>query len=304
MASKRDFYEVLGVPKTATDAEIKKAYRTLAKKYHPDTNPGDEAAAEKFKEASEAYDILSDPEKRKMYDQFGMAAFDGTGAAGGGPFGGGDFHFEGADFSDVFGDIFGSFFGGGRGQRGGFGGFGQGYNARGRDMEASITIEFDEAIYGCQRTLTQSGARGSGQPIAVNIPAGIDNGGVVRIPGRGYPGAGTGGPGDLLLTVYVREKPGYERKGLDIFTTLNIPFDVAVLGGDAIVHTMFGDVKCRIAPGTQSGSKIRLRGKGVRDRGGSIMGDHYVTIRIAVPRNLSEEAKEALIAFTKLANKG
>lgn len=307
MAAKRDYYEVLGVARTASDADIKKAYRTLAKKYHPDTNAGDAAAAEKFKEASEAYAVLGDAEKRKMYDQFGMAAFDGSGGAGSGPFGGAEFHFDGADFGDMFGDIFGSFFGGGaqRSGRGGFGGgsryyggFGQGYNARGRDAEAGITIDFDEAVYGCEKTLTMSDGRGGNQQFTVRIPAGIDNGGTLRVAGKGYAGSGSGQAGDLLLTVSVRDKAGYERKGLDIYTTLLVPFDVAVLGGEALVHTMFGDVKCRIAPGTQSGSKIRLRGKGVKK--GGAQGDHYVTIRIAVPRNISPEAEKALKKFTEL----
>jgi molecular chaperone DnaJ len=244
MASKRDYYEVLGVKKTATDAEIKRAYRTLAKKYHPDTNPGDASAAEKFKEASEAYAVLSDAEKRKMYDQFGMAAFDGSGgAAGGDPFGGGGFHFEGGDFGDMFGDIFGSFFGGGggRSQRGGFGGFSGNFNARGRDMEASVTIDFDEAVYGCDKTLSFNDGRGGSSQFKVHIPAGIDNGGVIRLAGKGYPGTGKGQPGDLLLQVNIRDKAGYERKGLDIYTTALVPFDVAVLGGELLVHTMFGD---------------------------------------------------------------
>lgn len=226
MASKRDYYEVLGVSKTATDAEIKRAYRTLAKKYHPDTNPGDATAAEKFKEASEAYAVLSDAEKRKMYDQFGMAAFDGSGgAAGGDPFGGGGFHFEGGDFGDMFGDIFGSFFGGGgRSQRGGFGGFGQGsFNARGRDMEASVTVDFDDAVYGCDKTLSFNDGRGGSSQFTVHIPAGIDNGGVIRLAGKGYPGTGKGQPGDMLLKVNVRDKAGYERKGLDIYTTALVP---------------------------------------------------------------------------------
>lgn len=307
MASKRDYYEVLGVSKTATDAEIKRAYRTLAKKYHPDTNPGDATAAEKFKEASEAYAVLSDAEKRKMYDQFGMAAFDGSGgAAGGDPFGGGGFHFEGGDFGDMFGDIFGSFFGGsGRSQRGGFGGFGQGsFNARGRDMEASVTVDFDDAVYGCDKTLSFNDGRGGSSQFTVHIPAGIDNGGVIRLAGKGYPGTGKGQPGDMLLKVNVRDKAGYERKGPDIYTTALVPFDTAVLGGEILVHTMFGDVKCKIAPGTQSGSKIRLRGKGVQARGGNTHGDHYVTVRIAVPRNISPEAKDALKKFTELVNKG
>lgn len=312
MAAKRDYYEVLGVARTASDADIKKAYRTLAKKYHPDTNAGDAAAAEKFKEASEAYAVLGDAEKRKMYDQFGMAAFDGSGGAGAGPFGGAEFHFDGADFGDMFGDIFGSFFGGGaqRSGRGGFGGgnryygggFGQGgFNARGRDAEASITIDFDEAVYGCEKTLTMNDGRGGSQQFTVRIPAGIDGGGTLRVPGKGYAGNGKGQAGDLLLTVNVRDKAGYERKGLDVYTTLLVPFDVAVLGGEALVHTMFGDVRCKIVPGTQSGSKIRLRGKGVRK--GAAQGDHYVTIRIAVPRNISPEAEKALKKFTELVNK-
>lgn len=307
MAAKRDYYEVLGVSRTAGDAEIKKAYRSLAKKYHPDTNAGDAAAAEKFKEASEAYAVLGDAEKRKMYDQFGMAAFDGSGgAAGGNPFGGAEFHFDGADFGDMFGDIFGSFFGGGaqRSGRGGFGGANRyygGFNSRGRDAEAGITIDFDEAVYGCEKTLTMSDGRGGSEQFKVRIPAGIENGGTIRVAGKGYAGNGRGQSGDLILTVSVREKAGYERKGLDIYTTLLVPFDVAVLGGEALVHTMFGDLKCKIAPGTQSGSKIRLRGKGVKK--GGAQGDHYVTIRIEVPRNISREAGEALKRFTELVNK-
>ena len=241
MASKRDYYEVLGVSKTATDAEIKRAYRTLAKKYHPDTNPGDATAAEKFKEASEAYAVLSDAEKRKMYDQFGMAAFDGSGgAAGGDPFGGGGFHFEGGDFGDMFGDIFGSFFGGGgRSQRGGFGGFGQGsFNARGRDMEASVTVDFDDAVYGCDKTLSFNDGRGGSSQFTVHIPAGIDNGGVIRLAGKGYPGTGKGQPGDMLLKVNVRDKAGYERKGLKSSTSLPIELHTHYTSGVASMTYM------------------------------------------------------------------
>lgn len=297
MASKRDYYEVLGVTKTATDAEIKKAYRVLAKKYHPDTNAGDEVAAEKFKEASEAYGVLSDPEKRKMYDQFGMAAFDGTGGPGAGA---GYAGFD--DLGDIFGDIFGSFFGGGRTSQGPFGGRGYGgqYNAKGRNAETTVVIEFDEAVYGCERTMSMNTSTGKHQ-FSVHIPAGVETGSVVRVNGRGYPGVGTGPAGDLLVRVQVRDKAGYERKGLDIYTTLTVPFDVAVLGGEVMVHTMFGDVKCRIAGGTQSGSKIRLRGKGIQSpSNANYHGDHYVTIAIAVPQNISQEAREALERFAQL----
>ena len=303
--AKRDYYEVLGVDKSASADEIKKAYRKKAIQYHPDKNPGDKEAEEKFKEAAEAYEVLSNPDKRARYDQFGHAGVDGAAGAGGfGGFGGQGMSMD--DIFSMFGDIFGSFFGGGgRSQRGGFGGFGQGsFNARGRDMEASVTVDFDDAVYGCDKTLSFNDGRGGSSQFTVHIPAGIDNGGVIRLAGKGYPGTGKGQPGDMLLKVNVRDKAGYERKGLDIYTTALVPFDTAVLGGEILVHTMFGDVKCKIAPGTQSGSKIRLRGKGVQARGGNTHGDHYVTVRIAVPRNISPEAKDALKKFTELVNKG
>ena len=171
-------------------------------------------------------------------------------------------------------------------------------------MEASVTVDFDDAVYGCDKTLSFNDGRGGSSQFTVHIPAGIDNGGVIRLAGKGYPGTGKGQPGDMLLKVNVRDKAGYERKGLDIYTTALVPFDTAVLGGEILVHTMFGDVKCKIAPGTQSGSKIRLRGKGAQARGGNTHGDHYVTVRIAVPRNISPEAKDALKKFTELVNKG
>lgn len=354
MAAKRDYYEVLGVSRNADASAIKKAYRKLAKKYHPDTNPGDKEAEKKFKEVTEAYTILSDPEKKKLYDQFGHAAFDETGGYGaGGPYGAGngydggsqggtwrrayggpgggyqEFHFEGSNmddmFNDIFGDIFhrgsssasssgssygrssaGSGFTGGFGGRGsgsysGFGdsGFGSGnFQSRGSDLNAEVTVSFDEAAFGCDKMIRlqdPSDPAGKVQTLKVHIPAGIDSGKSVRLRGKGMPGVNGGESGDLLLKVQVSQKPGYERKGMDVYTTVNVPFTTAVFGGEAVVSTLYGNVLCKIHEGTQSGTKIRLRGKGIVSmKDPSVHGDQYVTVQIEVPRYLSPAAKQKL----------
>lgn len=323
MAVKRDYYEVLGIGRDADEKAIKRAYRKLAKKYHPDTNSGNAGAEAKFKEITEAYTILNDPEKRKLYDQFGHAAFDGTGAEsgaygyGGGPQGSyQEFHFEGGDMGDIFGDIFGSMFGG-RGQRAGrnsqgFSGFsgnsfhdgfyesgfgGRGFSQKGSDVEAEVSISFDEAVSGCEKTirLQDPNAGGRVQSLKVRIPAGIDDGKSIRLRGKGRPGSGGGEPGDLMLKVRVGAKAGFERKGMDVYTTVQIPFTTAVFGGEAVVPTLYGNVICKIREGTQSGSKIRLRGKGIVSmKDSSVHGDQYVTVAIQVPQNLSPEAKRKL----------
>lgn len=356
MGAKRDYYEVLGVSRSAEDAAIKKAYRKLAKKYHPDTNAGNAQAEEKFKEATEAYEILSDPEKRKLYDRFGHAAFEAgaatdagahSGAGGFGAHGFGtqgssgsyryrspdgsyqEYHFEGSDMDDILKNLFGggsfdgndfhqsgSFGGNGFHQSGAFGGSGfrrsgnfggNGYrrgsfSRDGSDLQAEISISFDEAVSGCDKVISLANADGSraGSSLRVHIPAGIDDGKSIRLREKGMPGMGDGKPGDLLLKVNVGSKPGFVREGMDVYTTVCIPFTTAVLGGEATVQTLYGNVICKIAEGTQSGAKIKLRGKGIvsmKDPG--VRGDQYVTLQIQVPKNLSDDAKRKLKEFEK-----
>ena len=352
MASKRDFYEVLGIKKGASQSEIKKAYRKMAKKYHPDTNAGDEAAAEKFKEVSEAYSVLNDPEKKKLYDQFGHAAFDGTGQPGGsygagfGGTGGSGFsgfsqgpdgsyqeyHFDG-NMDDILKDIFGhGFSGSGSGASGfsgfsgtsgtsgfsgssgkgfsggsGFSGFGRGagygsFPQDGEKVHADINVTFDEAAFGGDRYFDLKDPAGKKQSIKVHIPAGIDNGQSIRLRGKGMPGANGGKAGDLLLKVHVAARPGFERKGMDVYAPVRVPFTTAVLGGKVEVQTLRGKVKCTIKPGTQSGTKLRLRDKGIVSmKDPAKFGCHYAVVEIDVPKNLSEDAKQKLVEFDRAA---
>ena len=336
---KRDYYDVLGIRKGADEKEIKKAYRKLAKKYHPDVNPGDKEAEKNFKEVTEAYNVLSDAEKKKLYDQYGFAAFEegGTGSTGNGHFyqsyGGPDFgtggyreyHFEGGDMDDIFDDIFGGMFHGrshGESSRGqshygfgsgvrqgtgnGFGGFGQGTGtAKGEDLEAQTDITFEEAAFGCDKTIHLVSQDGSGQrtSLQVHIPAGVNDGMRVRLRGKGQPGYGGGPAGDLFLKVHVQPKPGFDRKGMDIYTQIEVPFTTAVFGGEAPVDTLSGRVMCRIPEGTQAGSKIRLRGKGIVSmKDSSVHGDEYVTVQVKVPKDLSPQAKQKLREFQQICD--
>lgn len=368
MAEKRDYYEVLGVPRDADAATLKKAYRELAKKYHPDVNPSPEAA-EKFKEASEAYSVLSDPEKRKQYDQFGMAAFDGMGAGGASADGGfGGFDFGGSDMGDIFGDIFGDFFGG---RSAGTSSRDANTPRRGADVSATIRITFMEAIRGCEKEITLnlkdicpkcggSGAKpgtspqtcpkcggkgrirytqrtpigmiqnvqtcpecgGTGRVIRdkcpdcggtgyitrrktlkVSIPAGIDNGQVIRDRGQGEPGTNGGPRGDLLVQILVSPHPIFRRQDRDIYSTVPVSFVTAALGGPIRINTVDGEVEYEVKPGTQTDTKVRLRGKGVPSvRGGGLRGDHYVTLVVKVPTSMNERQKEALRAFDDAMN--
>lgn len=376
MAGKRDYYEVLGVSKSASADEIKKAYRALAKKYHPDANPGDKTVEAKFKEASEAYAVLSDPDKKKAYDTYGHAAFDPNSAAGAAS-GFGGFDFGSMDFSDIFSDLFG----------GGAGGdifgniFGGGYSSgrrsnrprQGESLRTRVTITFDEAMKGTKKQITipyqeecsschGSGAKAGTSPVTcsrcggrgqvtvqqrtpfgvmqsvstcpecngtgkvikdkcpscngtgynkvqktfeVNIPAGIDNGQSVKLTGAGNPGENGGARGDLLVNVTVAQHPILKRQGVNIFSTVSIDYPTAVLGGETKVKTADGDVLLTIKPGTQSDTKMRLKGKGVPLlRNPKSRGDHYVTIVVNVPTNLNKEQKDALEKYRNVLNNG
>lgn len=342
MAAKRDYYEVLGVSKSADADAIKKAYRKLAKKYHPDVNKDDPTAQQRFQEITEAYGVLSDPKQKALYDKYGHAAFDGSGAgsAGAGPQGsygqnGGfhSFHFEGGNMDDLFGDLFGGMFHGKSGQKqsgksyrthfgsgfGGADGYSQGFGGtagsgytggfgssqRGEDLRAEISVSFDEAAFGCEKKISLQGQDGKISTVQVKIPAGIESGKTIRLRGKGMPGSNLAGDGDLLLKVDVQEKPGFERKGADLYTTVKIPFTTAVLGGEAEVATLTGKVVCRIKPGTQSGSRIRLKGKGIVSmKDASVHGDQYVTVQIDVPKNLSAAAKQKLREFEEACKSG
>ena len=355
---KRDYYEVLGVDKNADDAVLKKAYRALAKKYHPDMNPGDKEAEKKFKEASEAYAVLSDPEKRRQYDQFGHAAFDG-GAGGAGGFGG--FDFNGADFGDIFGDIFGDLFGGRRGSAGARSG-----PMKGANLRTSVRITFEEAVFGTEKeieltvkeeckTCHGTGAKpgtspetcpkcgGKGQVVftqqsffgtvrnvqacpdcggtgkiikekctdchgsgfvpmkkrfAVTIPAGIDNGQCKRLAGQGEPGINGGPRGDVLVEVIVGQHPIFQRQDTNIYSTVPVSFAVAALGGEVVIDTVDGKVIYDVKAGTQTDTRVRLKGKGVPSlRNKDLRGDHYVTLVVQTPEHLSAEAKELLRKF-------
>ena len=360
--NKRDYYEVLGVDRGADEATIKKAYRQLAKKYHPDMNPGDKEAEKKFKEASEAYAVLSDAEKRRQYDQFGHAAFE-QGGGGAGGFGG--FDFNGGDMGDIFGDIFGDLFGGGRSRRANNG------PMKGANVRTAVRITFEEAVFGCEKQLdlnlkdecttchgtgakpgtspeTCSKCGGKGQivytqqslfgtvrnvqtcpdcngsgkivkekcadchgsgyitnrkKIAVTIPAGIDNGQSIRIREKGEPGVNGGPRGDLLVEVQVERHPIFQRQDMNIYSTAPVTFAQAALGGQIHITSLDGDMAYDIKPGTQTDTKIRLKGKGVPSlRNKNIRGDHYVTLVVQVPTKLNEEAKEYLRKYDEAVN--
>ena len=359
---KRDYYEVLGVDKNADDATIKKAYRQLAKKYHPDMNPGDKEAEVKFKEASEAYAVLSDPDKRRQYDQFGHAAFEG-GAGGAGGYGG--FDFNGADMGDIFGDIFGDLFGGGRGRRANNG------PMQGANLRTQVRVTFEEAVFGCDKeieltlkdecsschgtgtkpgtspvTCPKCGGKGqvvytqqsmfgmvqnvrpcpdcngtgkiikekcpdcygtgyiaSKKKISVTVPAGIDNGQSIRIRGKGEPGVNGGPRGDLLVEVIVARHPIFQRQDMNIYSTAPISFATAALGGTVRIKTVDGEVEYDVKAGTQTDTRVRLKGKGVPSlRNKNTRGDHYVTLVVQVPTDLSKDAKEALRAYDDIVN--
>lgn len=364
---KRDYYEVLGVSRTATDEELKKAYRKLAKQYHPDMNPGNQEAEAKFKEVNEAYEVLSDKEKRAKYDQFGHAGVDPNFGAGGGGFGG-------FDMGDIdLGDIFGSFFGGGFG---GFGGSQRQANPnapkRGASLRANLTITFQEAMRGVEKeiSLTRtehcdscrgtgcapgttaevcpdchgtgqvriqrggggfaftstapcSRCRGTGkiihQPcpdchgqgqvrknrkLKVRIPAGIDDGQTISMRGEGNGGLNGGPSGDLLINISVLPDPRFQREGANLYMEQPVSFTQATLGAELQIETIDGKVKYNLPAGTQTGTTFRLRGKGAPMVNGRGRGDQYVTVRVQVPTNLTEQQRRALHAYAEAMGEG
>ena len=364
MADKRDYYEVLGLQKGASADEIKKSYRSLARKYHPDLHPDDKDCAEKFKEVNEAYEVLSDPSKKERYDQFGHAGVDpnygggfGGGAGGFNPFG---------DMGDIFDNLFG----------GSFGGFGGSRTSRanaprrGQDIDIAVTISFMEACFGVKHEVKVnrlekctdcggSGAASGSSPqtcpecngvgqvkvgqrtpfgvissqktcpkcsgkgkivtnpctkcngngrvrtsknLSIDIPAGIDNGQMLRVGGQGDAGINGGPNGNVNVNVHVKSHPIFERDEFDIHCEIPITYTQAVMGDELIVPTIDGDVKYSIGEGTQTGTVFRLRGKGVKKLQRSDRGDQYVKVVVEVPKNLDKNQKELLKAFEASLN--
>ncbi|MEX1207187.1 MAG: DnaJ C-terminal domain-containing protein [Acidimicrobiia bacterium] len=284
----KDFYAVLGVDRTATGKDLKKSYRKLAQQFHPDTNPGDDAAEARFKEVTEAYDVLSDPKLREEYDQ-ARDAF-ARGAWAGSPQGGAQYvRFD--DLGDI-GDL-GSFFGGsGLGDlfRGGRRG-----PQKGADLEGELRLTFHEAIAGSTRTLTISSAEGP-REVQVKIPPGVDDGQLIRVKGKGGPGIGGGPPGDILVRVRAGDHPLFTRKGLNLELTVPITYAEAALGANITVPTLEGKVTLKVPPATQSGRTFRVSGKGVA--GPKRTGDLLVSVEVAVPETLTD-AERALIEQLK-----
>jgi curved DNA-binding protein len=285
----KDYYTILGVDRGASEQEIKKAYRKLARKFHPDINPGDKQAEAKFKEINEANDVLSDKEKREKYDRFGRdwQRYQQAGSAGdfdwGSYAGGGG---GGGDMSDFFEQLFG---GGRRSSGGGFN-----FRVDGQDVEHQVDITLEEAFAGTQRTLQFSNPNGTPRTITVKIPAGIENGGKVRVSGEGGPGRNGGRKGDLLLVANMLRHPRFERDGDDLRLRLPVDMFTMLLGGEAQVTTLDGKtIKLKVPAGTANGKVIRLTGQGLpRLRNIGTRGDLYVTLEALLPATLSDRERE------------
>lgn len=317
--AKRDYYEVLGVARGASEADIKKAYRRLARKLHPDVNPGDKAAQKRFQEVQEAYEVLQDAEKRRAYDRFGHAGpgagFDPRSAGGPGPGGSPfeNFHFESGDLGDLFGNLFGGRRGGPAGPR------------PGEDARAQIEVSFRDAVLGATTSLalrrerpcktcggtgragkgTCPTCRGEGavaesESLRVRIPEGTEDGGAIRLPGKGSPGIGGGPPGDLYVTVRVTAHPYFERHGNDVHGIVPVTVKEAYAGAEIEVPTIHGTVRAKVPPGTQGRQKFRLRGQGVKDPRTGHTGDHLYTVRVMVPRSVTPAGTDAATLLDSL----
>ncbi|GAB4575546.1 MAG: DnaJ C-terminal domain-containing protein [Anaerolineae bacterium] len=297
MTNYKDYYAILGVDRNASQKEIKRAYRKLARKYHPDVNPGDKAAEERFKEINEAYEVLGDETRRKQYDQLGQQyqQWQQMGGQGSVPWeelfrqaGGGNvqYEFSGGN-GDSFFDILNAFFGGGMGGTRTQTRVRQ-TAVRGRDIEQEVTITLEEAYHGTRRDFNRAGRR-----LSVSIPPGAKTGTRVRVSGKGEAGYSGGQPGDLYLVVKVKDHPVYERQGDDLIRDWPLDLYTAVLGGEVEIPTLGGTVRLKVPPGTQSGQKFRLAGRGMPRLGKQGQyGDLYVRMMVQVPKNLTAREKE------------
>ncbi len=322
----KDYYQTLGVTKSASDKEIKQAYRKLARKHHPDVNPGDKSAETRFKEINEAYEVLGDPEKRRKYDELGanwrmyeQQAGQGFGGGGGNPFGGGAWNINMGgpggyrtmteeEMHDLFGnedpfsDFFKTFFGGGGQREPGP----RGRQARaprtqkGRDIEHEVELTLEEAYHGATRRISIKHG-GHARSVDVRIPAGVKDGSRVRAAGEGESGANGGASGDLYLRVRIRPHPVFERDGADLRAKVAVPVTTAVLGGEAQVPTISGSVRLKIPETTQSGQVFRLKGHGMPSVGKPDQrGDLYATVEVQLPRSLSKDQRQHYEALAKL----
>lgn len=316
--SGKNYYKILGVSESASEDEIKKAYRKLALKYHPDHNKGDKTAEAKFKEISEAYAVLSDPEKRKQYDTFGAEGFQNRFSQ--------EDIFRGFDFSSIFREfgfgggrsdnIFSQIFGGGMGGGAGRAHFhtggspfdssfqafqGQPRGMKGQDLVYELSLTLEDVANGAEKLVAYD-LGGTQERVSVKIPRGIQSGKKLRLPGKGRPGIQGGPPGDLYIQVHVLDHPLFKREGDNLLIRQEIPFSRAVLGTELEVPTIDRKrMKLKVPPGTQNGAKFRMRGIGLPHMGGNDRGDQIVEIRVAVPKNLNRE-QESLIK--KLAESG
>jgi curved DNA-binding protein len=322
----KDYYQTLGVTKSASDKELKQAYRKLARKHHPDVNPGDKSAESRFKEINEAYEVLGDADKRKKYDELGanwrmyeQAQQRGQGWPAGSPSGdagawninmggpGGYRTMTEEEMQELFGDqdpfsdFFNTFFGGGGAAR--ESGRGRGRSARtqkGRDVEHPVELTLEEAFHGATRRISLKQG-GHARSVDVRIPAGVKDGSRVRAAGEGETGVSGGAAGDLYLRVQTRPHPVFERKGDDLYTTIAVPVTTAVLGGEAVVPTITGSVRLKIPETTQGGQVFRLKGHGMPVVGKPDMkGELYATVDVQLPRSLSHEQRQHFEALAKL----